>query len=123
MKNFWFICNFFLGVNAVWGLASMIAVTAGCSSSHYLPPTEAAICPGYVSTFSSQLFYIPALITLQLIRWKFVVAFDVATEVIFIILPIYLLWNLQMSFNLKLRVFIAFAFRIPYGNPLPLTLI
>ncbi|OCL10542.1 hypothetical protein AOQ84DRAFT_374814 [Glonium stellatum] len=95
MKNFWFICNLFLGIVAVWGLAAIITVTAGCSSSHYVPPTGPGMCPGYLT------------------RWKFVVAFDVATEVIFVVLPIYLLWNLQMAFKLKLRVFLAFAFRIP----------
>ncbi|KAJ9669586.1 hypothetical protein H2201_000453 [Coniosporium apollinis] len=52
-------------------------------------------CPGYAA------------------RWKAVVALDVATELLFVILPIYLVWGLQMSRNLKLRVVLAFAFRIP----------
>ncbi|OCK78851.1 hypothetical protein K432DRAFT_383549 [Lepidopterella palustris CBS 459.81] len=95
MKRFWRICNILLGCIAVWGLASILVVTVGCSTTHYLPPTQGATCSGYLT------------------RWEIVIALDVATELIFVFLPIYLVWDLQMAFDLKARVFIAFLFRLP----------
>jgi hypothetical protein len=45
-------------------------------------------------------------------RWSVVTGLDVITEVISLIIPPYLVWQLQMKTAFKLRVISAFSFRI-----------
>lgn len=95
LAQFWLICNILMVFSAAWAVTSIILVTAGCSSSTYIPPTSGNSCAGLA------------------VRWDVVVALDVFTEFVMIVLPIYFLWSLQMAWNLKARVVIAFAFRLP----------
>jgi hypothetical protein len=95
LAQFWLICNMLLAFSVAWAVASIILVTVGCSSSTYIPPRGDDSCVGLA------------------VRWDVVVALDVFTEFVMIVLPIYFLWSLQMSMNLKARVVIAFAFRLP----------
>lgn len=41
-------------------------------------------------------------------------AFDIATELVLVALPAFIVWPVQMSFNRKGQVVRAFAFRLPY---------
>lgn len=115
MRNFWIICTVVLGFVACWGLASIITVSAGCSVTNLVPLEDASQCPGYVraSFGRKNTSLMVELTSLQVARWKAVVALDVATELLFVLLPIYLIWGIQMSNNLKFRVVLAFSFRIP----------
>ncbi|ORY19017.1 hypothetical protein BCR34DRAFT_472648 [Clohesyomyces aquaticus] len=95
MKHFWTICNVILGFCCIWGVASAILVSAGCDASKYMPPQGNETCRGFAA------------------RWDIVVALDVFLELVMFVLPIYFLWGLQMAIDLKARVVLAFAFRLP----------
>ncbi|KAF2838844.1 hypothetical protein M501DRAFT_935163 [Patellaria atrata CBS 101060] len=95
MKTFWFICNIIVGVSMAWAVGSIIAVSVGCTNETIVPTADHGICG--------------ALVT----RWRVVAILDVLLEAIFVLLPIYLTWNIQMNAQLKARVVGAFAFRIP----------
>lgn len=95
MKTFWWVCSFLAGAVIVWGIASIFAISVGCLPSDHAPLTAQTKCVGWV------------------LRYKVIVAFDVITEAFLAVLPIYLVWNVQMSVGFKLRVVLAFAFRLP----------
>jgi hypothetical protein len=46
-------------------------------------------------------------------RYEFIVITDAITDVILVVIPAYLCWQLQMSVTLKLQVLAVFAFRLP----------
>jgi hypothetical protein len=50
----------------------------------------------------------------QTLRWQLIGAFDAATELMVVLLSAGLVWQLQMRLELKLRVILAFIFRIPW---------
>ncbi|OCK81367.1 hypothetical protein K432DRAFT_450183 [Lepidopterella palustris CBS 459.81] len=95
MKSFWVICTVMLGAIVVWGIASIIGICAGCLPTEYGALSTNMKCAGWT------------------LRYKLVVIFDIITETILVLIPIYLVWGIQMSMKLKLRVIIAFAFRLP----------
>ncbi|KAF2188207.1 hypothetical protein K469DRAFT_703678 [Zopfia rhizophila CBS 207.26] len=95
LKHFWLICNILLAFVGAWGIASVTLISAGCNASNYVPPHGNETCMGFK------------------VRWDIVIALDVVTEVIMTLLPIYFLRTLQMTIDLKARVVIAFAFRLP----------
>lgn len=95
MKVMWWVCNILVGAVIAWGIASMIAISVGCSPSTHVPSAAQTTCIGWI------------------LRYKLVVAFDVITEVLLVVLPIYLVWSVQMGVKFKLRVVLAFSFRLP----------
>jgi hypothetical protein len=46
-------------------------------------------------------------------RYEFIVITDAITDVILVVVPAYLCWQLQMSVTLKFQVLAVFAFRLP----------
>ncbi|KAF2458961.1 hypothetical protein BDY21DRAFT_283026, partial [Lineolata rhizophorae] len=96
LRRFRLLCNGLLALSIIWGVASSIAVSARCDLRPIDPNLpHAAFCADKTT------------------RWKVVVAIDVATEIVFACLPVYLVWNLQMKSDLKFRVVLAFMFRLP----------
>lgn len=49
----------------------------------------------------------------QFLRWQLITAFDVATECILVLLSVFIVLPVQISFLLKCQVVFAFAFRLP----------
>lgn len=49
------ISNVTLGLCMLWGVASVIAIVAGCSSQHLLAGTPSSICPHDVSRLSNHM--------------------------------------------------------------------
>ncbi|KAF2817342.1 uncharacterized protein BDZ99DRAFT_431394 [Mytilinidion resinicola] len=95
MKHFWLICSIFLGLVIAWGVASGLLVSIGCSpSSHSLGNVEPR-CAGYLT------------------RYKIISTLDVLTELLLVLVPVYLVSHIQMRTRLKFRVVLAFAFRLP----------
>ncbi|KAF2121707.1 hypothetical protein BDV96DRAFT_218452 [Lophiotrema nucula] len=84
------LCNLSLGLIIICGIGSVFIGTVGCPSSG----SFSQHCDG------------------QITRWSIVTGLDVATEVIVLVLPPYLVWQLQMKTSYKLRVIAAFCFRI-----------
>lgn len=49
----------------------------------------------------------------QYTRWQVVVAFDVITEILILVVPIDLIWCLQMPSSRKVGIIVSFYIRIP----------
>jgi len=49
----------------------------------------------------------------QVLRWQLIGIFDAITELMIVMLSCGLVWRLQMRLELKLRVILAFMFRLP----------
>ncbi|KAF2435934.1 hypothetical protein EJ08DRAFT_295621 [Tothia fuscella] len=88
------LCDIVLGCIAIWGFASMIGVSVRCNPGTLLE-TASIGCSG------------------QLLRWKLIGICDAITEASIVLLSTGLVWRLQMRFDVKLRVILAFVFRLP----------
>ncbi|MCJ1231161.1 hypothetical protein MMC12_007837 [Toensbergia leucococca] len=86
------------GLCIVLGLASVMEVTIGCgvTSAYYWDLSAKA---GHCSS--------------QYTRWKVATAFDVATEIIILVLPVPFIWILQMPTTKKIVVLLTFSIRLP----------
>ena len=73
----------------------MFLVSIGCSPESIAPVSPTETCPTIVT------------------RYKIVVVTDAITDVILVVIPGYLCWQLQMSIVLKVQVLAVFAFRLP----------
>jgi hypothetical protein len=94
-KKFWLICNIVVGLMFVWTLLVIFMVSVGCSPRSTAPSTEAEICPGIHA------------------RYQVVAITDAITDVLLVLVPTYLVWQLQMAVSLKMQVVAVFAFRLP----------
>lgn len=90
----WAACLIVLGLIVLWGLASMIGLSVDCSSRTLIEDPASAQCPD------------------QLLRWRLIIAFDIATELVLFSLPLFIVWPVQMSIARKGQVVLAFAFRL-----------
>lgn len=103
--------KFVLAAIAFWGVSSLIGISIVCQPSGLLEHHYAS-CGG------------------QTLRWQLIGAFDSLTEVrrtafvhepstnitekvMIIILTLGLIWRLQMRLELKIKVVLAFIFRLP----------
>ncbi|KAF1975933.1 hypothetical protein BU23DRAFT_456954 [Bimuria novae-zelandiae CBS 107.79] len=84
------LCDISLGFTVFCGIATVILSSVGCPTS------------GFFNEHCGS----------QNTRWSVITALDVVTEVILLLLPAYLVWQLQMKTSYKLRVIVAFCFRI-----------
>ncbi|ORY09607.1 hypothetical protein BCR34DRAFT_589210 [Clohesyomyces aquaticus] len=84
------LCDISFGFIVICGIISVFVGTVGCPSS----------------TFFKQHC------SSQVLRWSIVTALDVITEVTTLLIPPYLVWQLQMRTSYKLRVVAAFCFRV-----------
>ncbi|KAF2713193.1 hypothetical protein K504DRAFT_530228 [Pleomassaria siparia CBS 279.74] len=89
------ICNIVIGLMVTWTVLASLMVSTGCSARSTAPHTAAGICPGIYA------------------RYLTVAIMDACTDVLLILVPAYLIWQLQMRTHLKLQVVSVFAFRLP----------
>ncbi|KAF2004742.1 hypothetical protein P154DRAFT_551938 [Amniculicola lignicola CBS 123094] len=94
-RQFWIICNIVTVVMIIWTVFAAFMVSVGCSPPSIAPTTKDQICPSIYS------------------RYQIVVITDVITDVILILAPAYLVWQLQMSQKLKFQVIAVFTTRVP----------
>ncbi|ORY16827.1 hypothetical protein BCR34DRAFT_475937 [Clohesyomyces aquaticus] len=94
-RRFWMICNIVTGVMVVWTIVAALTVSAGCSPKSTLTAFQDQICSGLLP------------------RYQLVVITDALTDVLLVLVPAYLVWQLQMKNTLKLQVISAFAIRLP----------
>jgi hypothetical protein len=95
MRKAWVLCSIFMAVVVAWTITAALMVSGGCSPESVAPRTSSQICATIVA------------------RYEFVVVGDAMTDVVLVIIPGYLSWQLQMSILLKLQVLAVFAFRLP----------
>lgn len=55
---------------------------------------------------------VPWLMMPKVARWSIITALDIMTESFTLMLPSYLVWQVQMRVETKLRVIAAFGFRL-----------
>ncbi|KXT14632.1 hypothetical protein AC579_3690 [Pseudocercospora musae] len=91
------ICNGFVGLI---GLASTIIATASCHVSS---------ASGYYWAFSDNVDTCPS----QNARWQAITGLDIFSEILLLLLPLHLVWNLQMRLSKKAMIIVAFWIRIP----------
>lgn len=70
-------------------------MSIGCQPTELTPKIASKLCPGIV------------------LRYTIVVVTDALTDVVLVIFPTTLCWQLQMHWTLKAQVFVVFAFRLP----------
>ncbi|KAF1850648.1 uncharacterized protein K460DRAFT_391103 [Cucurbitaria berberidis CBS 394.84] len=95
MRTAWQICNVVTGCVAAWTVLASFLVSAGCSPESMAPKSPSETCPTIIA------------------RYQFVVATDAITDIILVIIPAYLCWQLHMSVIVKLQVLAVFSFRLP----------
>ena len=108
----WWICCATLGLMAVWGVLSIVALSVKCSPQAFTRIPATTQCPDQVLLSKAHLRRLETD-QIQLLRWRLISAFDVITEGLMILLSVFIVWPVQMSFELKLQVIIAFVFRLP----------
>jgi hypothetical protein len=94
-KKFWLICKSLTILMFLWTILVAFMVSVGCSPRSTAPPTEAEICHGIYT------------------RYQVVAITDALTDVLLVVVPSYLVWQLQMHVTLKMQVVAVFAFRLP----------
>lgn len=77
---------------------SIVLMTAGCTGFE-----------GFAWNIQSNAVACPR----QELRWHIITGFDIATELALLILPLHLVWKLQMPTKDKLIVIVAFWLRVP----------
>lgn len=88
-------CVGFVLLGVAWGVTSVVGIVASCDPEFILSPDHASRCAG------------------QFTRWQIITAFDVGTEALGSLLPVVLVWSLNMVTKSKFHVFLAFSFRLP----------
>lgn len=110
----WYICWGFVVANVIWGLVSVVLLVVHCNGSKLLTVYRIDSCPGQVSSEpkcpleSRQEAYAS-----QFLRWKVIASMDIALEIISFLVLLVLVWEINMSFKMKLQVVLAFIFRLP----------
>jgi hypothetical protein len=95
MRRAWVLCNVVIATVVAWTLAVPFLVSVGCSPESVAPKTSSQVCPSII------------------LRYRVVVVIDAITELVLVVIPGYLTWQLQMSVVLKIQVVAVFAFRLP----------
>ncbi|KAF2034175.1 hypothetical protein EK21DRAFT_41251, partial [Setomelanomma holmii] len=95
MRKAWVVCNVVIGTVLVWTVLAALLVSSGCSPESLAPQQPSQTCPSIV------------------VRYTLVVVSDAVTDIMLVVVPSYLCWQLQMSLTLKLQVAAVFAFRLP----------
>lgn len=94
----------------LWGLGSIVAVSARCDARHSVE--FEGHCSGQVSHLNCAMA-VNADFCLQFVRWGFIGIYDAVLEVIIFFLSFMLIWGLTMRLDPKIRVILAFIFRLP----------
>jgi len=87
-----------IALYSILGIASAIIVSAGCPSSS-----------GYYWNIAGNIDSCPG----EEARWQVMTALDVISEIILLVLPVHLVWSLQMPQKRKLMIVITFWTRLP----------
>lgn len=93
LRQLYLTCYALLAVFALWAVGSMIALGVDCDSSGYVTENMAVMCGN------------------QGTRWAFISALDCLTEALLVLMPLVVVWPLQLSVGLKTQVVTAFMFR------------
>jgi hypothetical protein len=93
-KKSWILCNLTTALIVIWCIGSIVALSVSCDPS------------GFLHEFNESCGF-------QLNRWRVIAAFNIFTELLLMLLPIFFIYPIQMKMYIKLQVVIAFGFRVP----------
>ena len=93
-RKTWILCHTTIVLTMCWCVGSIVAISISCQSSNYVRDT-ASQCSDQVK------------------RWRFITAFDIAIEMLLMLLPIFFVWNIHMKRWIKWQVILAFGLRVP----------
>ncbi|KAH6643425.1 hypothetical protein BKA67DRAFT_632884 [Truncatella angustata] len=91
--NNWAACVAPLVLCVLWCIGSIIALSINCDSDTLLTTDNPRRCPA------------------QFERWRGITITDIVTEILIFLLPIALMWPLNMTMKRKFQVSLAFSFR------------
>jgi hypothetical protein len=97
-----------IGLVGLWCLASVLGLWARCNSRELMLPSPDR-CSGQV--FLSPT-YRECMLTVKFLRWELISIFDAVSELGIVMLSTTLVWRLRMRMGLKIRVILAFLFRL-----------
>jgi hypothetical protein len=89
------MCMLIMLTAAIWTIAATFLVSIGCTPTSTVPKTPSRMCPKIVT------------------RYKAIVIFDAITEILLVVVPSSLFWQLRMPATRKLQVLVIFSFRLP----------
>ena len=98
------------------GFISILIVTAGClspSGYYWAFFANRSQCDTQVSKFRFPISRCVTDSPLQATRWQVLTALDIITEIGLLVMPIHLVWGLQMPKTKKFVLIIAFYLRLP----------
>ncbi|KAF2747785.1 hypothetical protein M011DRAFT_467378 [Sporormia fimetaria CBS 119925] len=89
------ICNAIATLLFFWTMFAAVLVSVGCPPESIAPRDNLQTCPNLA------------------VRYQVVLATDIFTDAILVLLPAYLVSQLHMTTKLKIQVTLVFAFRLP----------
>ncbi|KAL8834897.1 MAG: hypothetical protein Q9170_003539 [Blastenia crenularia] len=105
-----------LVIVAIFGFGSLLTLIIDCrvvSKIFYWDfPSHLSYCPNPVSK-SFRIPYTQQLTQFKYPRWQAIAAFDSISEFLMLVVPIDLIWSLQMPSTRKLGIITAFYIRVP----------
>src|SRR5277367_2564939 len=112
-KNYILTCLASIVLTVVWGIAALFVVAFQCRLPTPWNTTTQHACPHLVRDGAKYLTPLnELLIRYQFVRWVAIEASSLAIEGLVCALAFWLVWNLQMSIQLKVAVVGAFLLRI-----------
>ncbi|KAK5165238.1 uncharacterized protein LTR77_009336 [Saxophila tyrrhenica] len=100
-----------MGLNCATGIAWVGILAGRCAGSRASWGVLDGQCPGYVRTLSSAVS--SGADQHQTAGWSATAATDVALEVLIFLMPVWIVWDLQMAVQMKTIIILTFAVRLP----------
>lgn len=88
------MCNATIALIAAWCIGSIVALSVSCSPARFVNEQPEQQC--HLQT-----------------KFRVITAFDIFTEILLMVLPIFFISPIQMKRYIKFQVVIAFGFRLP----------
>ncbi|KAF2171697.1 hypothetical protein M409DRAFT_63311 [Zasmidium cellare ATCC 36951] len=90
-----YLCWFLVAASAAFGLGSILSLAVGCTNPAFpVIPGQDAACPNRIA------------------RWQIILALDVITETLLVVVPVFLLLDILIKRSAKITVTIVFGVRL-----------
>jgi hypothetical protein len=99
-------------LSVAWALGSIIGLGVNCNAGTILTELNTIQCPNQVNA-AHDAIGLSYADRLQYLRWQVITAIDIITDTLVFILPVVMVWDLNMPTKLKYQVALAFSFRLP----------
>jgi hypothetical protein len=103
-----------LGFSLLFGLVSVLVLNVSCGLTgplYWNISRDSSQCGDQVRNAISSANIVTHIV--QYVRWQITTGLDIASEVVMLLLPIDMIWSLQMNTWTKFSVLSRFTIRIP----------